>query len=101
MSQFLDCFSEPGITSILSRVCAAMRPGSRVFILKRIRTATARDRALLRHRNLVVFPRVSQIGNSNHSADMTQLALKSTGLSVTRAWYDIGLSHSLLGSAKA
>ena len=56
LSQFLDCFSEREIVSILSRVRAAMRPDSRTYILETyLGSAAARGGALLRHRHLAVL----------------------------------------------
>ena len=36
MSQFLDCFSEEQVVSILKRVAATLKPGARVFIMENL-----------------------------------------------------------------
>jgi hypothetical protein len=97
MSQFLDCFSEPQIASILGRVKKAMKKGSRAFILEtfwdRQRNETARYCVI---GTSLYFACIAN-GNSRmyHSADMKRLAAQA-GLSLSREWHDVGLSHSLL-----
>jgi hypothetical protein len=97
MSQFLDCFSEAQIASILRRVRAAMKPGARAFILETFWDKQRHEAARYCVIGTSLYFACIANGCSRmyHSSVMTRLA-RDAGLSVVGEWHDVGLSHSLL-----
>ncbi|MFT3711034.1 MAG: methyltransferase [Archangium sp.] len=97
LSQFLDCFSESEIVSILSRVRAAMRPDSRVFILETFWDQQRHDAARFCVIGTSLYFACIANGNSRmyHSEVMRGLA-RQAGLGVVDEVKHVGLSHSLL-----
>lgn len=97
LSQFLDCFSEEEIVSILSRVRAAMRPDSKVFILETFWDQQQHDAARFCIIGTSLYFACIANGNSRmyHSEVMRQLAAKA-GLKVTDEVKHLGISHSLM-----
>lgn len=97
LSQFLDCFSEEEIVSILSRVRAAMRPDSRVFILETFWDQQQHEAARYCVIGTSLYFACIANGNSRmyHSEVMRRLA-REAGLRVTDEVKHVGLSHSLL-----
>ncbi len=97
LSQFLDCFSEDEIVSILKRAKDAMTNDSELFILE-----TFWDRQKFRastyslHATSLYFTCMAN-GNSRmyHSEDMKKL-IGESGLYVAGEFRNIGLGHTLL-----
>lgn len=97
LSQFLDCFGEEEIVSILSRVRAAMRDDSRVFILETFWDLQQHDAARFCVIGTSLYFACIANGNSRmyHSQVMTRLAAKA-GLRVVTLVPHLGVSHSLM-----
>jgi hypothetical protein len=97
LSQFLDCFSEEEITSILSRVRTAMKPSARVFILETFWDQQRHDVARYCVIGTSLYFACIANGNSRmyHSEVMKRLA-REAGLSVVDEVRHVGISHSLL-----
>lgn len=97
MSQFLDCFSDEEIISILTRCHQALSPGGKVFILEtfwdrqRFRTA-----AFSLQQTSLYFTALAN-GNSQmyHSGNFIRL-VEEAGFSVSAQKDGIGVSHTLL-----
>jgi hypothetical protein len=97
LSQFLDCFSEEEIVSILSRVREAMRPDSRVLIVETFWDQQRHEAARFCVIGTSLYFACIANGNSRmyHSEVMKRLA-REAGLLVTEEVPHVGLSHSLL-----
>ncbi|MCR5313165.1 MAG: methyltransferase domain-containing protein [Bacteroidaceae bacterium] len=97
MSQFLDCFSEEEIVSILSRAKECMKENSRIFIME---TLWDRQRfepaAFCLTMTSLYFTAIAN-GNSKmyHSDDMTRL-IKTAGLEVEKIYDGLGQGHSIM-----
>lgn len=97
MSQFLDCFSEEQIVSILRRASKVMDKNSRLYIMEtlwdRQRYETA---ALCLTLTSLYFTAIAN-GNSKmyHSEDMIRL-IKEAGLEVEEIHDGLGQGHSIL-----
>lgn len=97
MSQFLDCFPEREISTILRAVRRAIPANGRVFVLEtfwdRQRYEAARTCVIA---TTLYFACIAN-GSSRmlHSGDMVRL-LEEAGFSVAFARHDVGLAHSLL-----
>ena len=102
MSQFLDCFSEAEIVSILRRAAAALSPGGTLYILElfwdRQPNATA---AFCLQQTSLYFTCIAN-GNSQmyHSSDLLR-CLNESGLQVVKDRDQVGLYHTLLKCRKA
>lgn len=97
LSQFLDCFSEEEILSILSRVRKAMPPHARVFILETYWDQQRYEAARFCVIGTSLYFACMANGNSRmyHSAVMKRL-IAQAGLKVSEEVRDIGISHTLL-----
>lgn len=97
MSQFLDCFSEREIVSILSRAAKIMADNSRIYIME---TFWDRQRfepaALCLTMTSLYFSAIAN-GNSKmyHSDDMCKL-VKESGLEVETIHDGLGQGHSIM-----
>ncbi len=97
MSQFLDCFSEEEIVSILSRASRAMDSDSRLYIME---TFWDRQRyepaAFCLTQTSVYFTAIAN-GNSKmyHSDDMARL-VEASGLTVATVYDHLGHGHSIM-----
>ena len=97
MSQFLDCFSEDEVTSILTRAAASMSDGSRLFIMEtfwdRQRYETA---AYCLAQTSIYFTALAN-GNSKmyYSPDMER-CVRAAGLEVVTIHDGLGLGHSIM-----
>lgn len=96
LSQFLDCFGEDEIRSILQRVRAAMPPGARVFILETYWDQQQHEAARYCVIGTSLYFACIANGNSRmyHSAVMKRL-IAEAGLAVVAEHHRVGLSHSL------
>jgi ubiquinone/menaquinone biosynthesis C-methylase UbiE len=97
LSQFLDCFSEAEIRSILTRVRKALKPGARVFILETYWDQQQHEAARFCVIGTSLYFACVANGNSRmyHSRVMKRL-LGEAGLKVTTETLNVGLSHTLL-----
>jgi hypothetical protein len=98
VSQFLDCFSEAEILSILQRIAAIMQPNSRLFILELFYDRQIYDAAAFAINCTSIYFTCMANGNSRmyHSKDMLKLVQKA-GLYVDEDIDHIGSGgHTLL-----
>jgi len=102
MSQFLSCFSETVIRSILVRALAALRGGGRVIILDTLWDRQKHDIAAYCLINTSPYFTALASGNSKvyQSADYVRLA-EQAGLRLIDIRDGIGYCHSLLRFEKA
>lgn len=102
MSQFLSCFSEPVILSILHRAKAALAPGGQVLILDTLWDRQRYDIAAYCLINTSPYFTAMASGNSKvyESTDYVRLAGEA-GLRLVTARDGIGYCHSLLRFAPA
>lgn len=97
MSQFLDCFGEDEIVSILTRARKVMTPGSRLYIME---TLWDRQRfepaALCLTLTSIYFTAIAN-GNSKmyNTDDMSRLVIES-GLEIEEIYDNLGQGHSIL-----
>lgn len=97
MSQFLDCFSEREIVSILRRVARSLATGGALYVLElfwdRQPNATA---AFCLQQTSLYFACIAN-GNSRmyHSADLTR-CVEESGLAVVDSRDEVGAYHTLL-----
>jgi len=101
MSQFLSCFSEPVIASILQRAAAALAPGGQVLIMDTFWDRQQYDIASYCLINTSPYFTAMASGNSKiyQSADYVRLA-EAAGLRLLTARDGIGYCHSLLRFAR-
>lgn len=104
MSQFLSCFSETAIASILQRVAAALAPQGQVLIMDTFWDLQRYDIASYCLINTSPYFTAMASGNSKiyQSVDYIRLA-EAAGLKLLTVREDIGYCHSLLrfGAASA
>lgn len=102
MSQFLSCFSEPAIASILQRAAAALAPQGQLLIMDTFWDRQRYDIAAYCLINTSPYFTAMASGNSKiyESGDYIRLA-EAAGLTLVTARDDIGYCHSLLRFAKA
>ncbi|CAN7147257.1 SAM-dependent methyltransferase [Rhizobacter sp. LjRoot28] len=102
MSQFLSCFSEPVIASILKRAADALAPRGQVLILDTLWDRQRYDIAAYCLINTSPYFTAMASGNSKvyESADYLRLA-KDAGLELITSRDGIGYCHSLLRFGKA
>ena len=97
MSQFLDCFSEPQIVSILQKAAVVMRPQTRLFIMETFWDRQRYETTSLCLTMTSVYFTALANGNSKmyHSEDMARL-IAQAGLKVVVTHDGIGRGHSIL-----
>lgn len=97
MSQFLDCFNEEQIVSILRRASKAMAPESRLYIMETFWDRQRFEPAALCLTLTSLYFTAMANGNSKmyHSDDMIRL-VKEAGLSVDTIHDNLGQGHSIL-----
>lgn len=97
MSQFLSCFSEPVIASILERAAAALAPGGQLLIMDTFWDRQRYDIAAYCLINTSPYFTALASGNSKiyQSGDYVRLC-EAAGLALLTARDDIGYCHSLL-----
>ena len=97
MSQFLDCFSEEEITSILKRAAASMDKDSNLFIMETLWDRQSNDAAAFCLTQISLYFTVMANGNSKmyHSEDMTR-CIEATGLKVDKIYDNLKSGHSIL-----
>lgn len=97
MSQFLDCFSEEEIYSILSRAAKVMKPDTTLYIMETFWDRQKYEPASLCLTMTSVYFTVMANGNSKmyHSDDMVKL-VERAGLEVVATHDGIGQGHTIL-----
>ena len=102
MSQFLSCFSEPAIASILRRVAQALGPNGQVLIMDTFWDRQQYDIAAYCLINTSPYFTAMASGNSKiyQSTDYIRLA-QAAGLELLTTRDGIGYCHSLLRFGRA
>ena len=102
MSQFLSCFSEPAIGSILARAASALAPNGQLLIMDTFWDRQQYDIAAYCLINTSPYFTAMASGNSKiyQSGDYVRLA-EAAGLKLLTARDGIGYCHSLLRFGKA
>ncbi len=102
MSQFLDCFSEAEIVSILSRAARAMTPETTLCILELFWDRQPNNTAAFCLQQTSLYFACIANGNSQmyHSADLIR-CLDASGLSLVEDRDGVGLYHTLFKCRKA
>lgn len=97
MSQFLCCFSEPQVESILNRANAGLAPSGAVYVLDTFWDRQKHDVASYCLINTSPYFAAVANGNSRmyKAVDLIALAGRA-GLVLDKAWDDLGWSHTLL-----
>src|SRR5690554_1841550 len=97
MSQFLDCFSQPEITSILKRAVKAMTPNTFIYILE---TYWDRQRfeaaAFSLHATSLYFTAMANGNSKMYHSDEMKACIADAGLKVVQQIDDIGIGHTLI-----
>jgi ubiquinone/menaquinone biosynthesis C-methylase UbiE len=102
MSQFLDCFSEAQIVSILKRAAAALTPGGTLYILELFWDRQPNATAAFCLQQISLYFTCIANGNSQmyHSSDLLR-CIAASGLQVIEDRDEVGLYHTLLKCRKA
>ena len=97
MSQFLDCFSEPQILSILRRAATVMSADTRLYIMETLWDRQRFDTAAFCLAQTSLYFTAIANGNSKmyHSDDLVRL-VREAGLEVESVHDFLGLGHSVL-----
>lgn len=97
MSQFLDCFSETEVTSILTRAARSMSKTSTVFIMETFWDRQRFETAAFDLTMTSVYFTALANGNSKmyHSDDMRR-CIEAAGLQVSKIHDGVGLGHSIV-----
>ena len=97
MSQFLDCFSEPQILSILRRAATVMSADTRLYIMETLWDRQRFDTAAFCLAQTSLYFTAIANGNSKmyHSDDLVRL-VREAGLEVESIHDFLGLGHSVL-----
>jgi ubiquinone/menaquinone biosynthesis C-methylase UbiE len=102
MSQFLDCFSEKEIVSILKRAAQAMSADGTLYILELFWDRQPNEAAAFCLQQTSLYFTCIANGNSQmyHSSDLLR-AIAESGLKVIEDRDEVGLYHTLLKCRKA
>lgn len=97
MSQFLDCFSEDEVTSILSRAAASMNSGSRLYIMETFWDRQRFETASYCLAQISLYFTAIANGNSKmyHSDDMAR-CVKNSNLVIEEIHDGLGTGHSIM-----
>ncbi len=97
MSQFLDCFSEAEIVTILRRCAAAMGPDARLYILEAFwdRQRFAAAQFCLQMTSLY-FTALANGTSQMYRSDVFLACVREAGLIIETEHEGVGLSHTLL-----
>ena len=101
MSQFLDCFSENEIVSILRRAARSLPASGHLYILELFWDRQPNETAALCLQQTSLYFTCIANGNSQmyHSADMLR-CLEESGLELAEQRDQVGLDHTLLKCRK-
>jgi ubiquinone/menaquinone biosynthesis C-methylase UbiE len=102
MSQFLDCFSEKEIVSILKRAARALEPGGALYILEAFWDRQRDEAAAFSLQQTSLYFTCIANGSSRmyRSADLLR-CLEESGLKVVEEHDPVGLCHTLFKCRKA
>ena len=102
MSQFLDCFSEEEVISILTRAAESMDEGSCLFIMETFWDRQRFETAAYCLTQISLYFTALANGNSKmyHSDDMIR-CVNEAGLTVTKIHDGLGQGHSILVCQKS
>lgn len=102
MSQFLDCFSEENVISILSRAVEAMEADSRLYIMETFWDRQKYETASYCLAQISLYFTALANGNSKmyYSGDMER-CVKEAGLEVEQIYDGLGLGHSIMQCRRA
>jgi ubiquinone/menaquinone biosynthesis C-methylase UbiE len=102
MSQFLDCFSQEEIVTILRNTASVMRPGANLFILEGLWDRQQYPAAAYCLQQTSLYFTCIANGNSQmyHSEDLKR-CLARAGLAVVEDIDDLGISHTLFRCQKS
>jgi len=96
MSQFLDCFSEDEITSILKRCKAALAPGGKIFIMELFWDRQRFEASAFSLQQTSLYFTVMANGNSQmYDSKVFNKCIAAAGLRITSETDNIGVSHTL------
>lgn len=97
MSQFLDCFSEEEVTSILTRAAQSMNKDSRLYIMETFWDRQKFETAAYCLTQISIYFTAMANGNSKmyHSDDMKR-CIEAAGLEVEEIHDYLGLGHSIV-----
>lgn len=97
MSQFLDCFSEEQVLSILTRAAGSMNADSRLYIMETFWDRQRFETASYCLAQISLYFTAMANGNSKmyYSGDMARLVEKA-GLTIERIYDGLGLGHSIM-----
>ena len=97
MSQFLDCFAEEEVCSILARAATAMLPDTRLFIMETFWDRQRFETAAYCLTQISLYFTAMANGNSKmyHSDDMIR-CVDAAGLKVEKIHDGLGKGHSIL-----
>ncbi|MBO4656083.1 MAG: class I SAM-dependent methyltransferase [Bacteroidales bacterium] len=97
MSQFLDCFSETEVISILSRAAKAMSKDSHLFIMETFWDRQTFDAGSFCLAQISIYFTAMANGNSKmyYSGDMIR-CIEKAGLRVNKIHDKLGLGHSIV-----
>lgn len=101
MSQFLDCFSEEEVTSILRRAAAAMNSESRLYIMETFWDRQRFETASYCLAQISLYFTALANGNSKmyHSDDMAR-CVQEAGLKIETIHDGLGLGHAIVACRK-
>jgi hypothetical protein len=101
MSQFLDCFSEEEVTSILSRAASSMNNDSVLFIMETFWDRQRFETAAYCLTQISLYFTALANGNSKmyHSEDLMRCA-EAAGLTIEKIYDGLGKGHSILECRK-
>ena len=97
VSQFLDCFSEAQVVSILKRCASALAPEGRIFVLEPLwdrQTSTAA--AFCLQQTSLYFTALANGSSRMYTSDVLTALVRQAGLEVTEQTDGIGVAHTLL-----
>ena len=102
MSQFLDCFSEDEVTSIVKRAAESMGDNTRLFIMETLWDRQNNDIAAYCLTQISLYFTVMANGNSKmyHSEDMIR-CVEAGGLKVEKIYDGLKSGHSIIVCKKA
>ena len=97
MSQFLDCFSEDEVISILSRAARSMTPHTWLYIMETFWDRQKYETASYCITQISLYFTAMANGNSKmfHSQDMER-CLKRAGLEIEEVYDGLGFGHSIM-----
>lgn len=97
MSQFLDCFSEEQVVSILMRAKSAMTADTRLFVMETLWDRQRFEPAAFCLTMTSLYFTALANGNSKmfHSEDITRL-IKKSGMEIEKIYDGLGQGHSIL-----